>query len=70
MSVLEWLSEAKLGQYEEALVQGGGLMLSASRSVLYASDEEDFGQAARDAALELREAINTARREPASGGAH
>ena len=50
--------------------EGGGLMLSASRSVLYASDGEDFGAAARAAALELREAINTARREPGSGGLH
>ncbi len=52
--------------------QGGGLMLSASRSVLYASDGDDFARAARDAALELREAINAARREPtaeSSGGA-
>ena len=50
--------------------EGGGLMLSASRAVLYAADGEDFGAAARAAALELREAINTARREPGSGGLH
>jgi orotidine-5'-phosphate decarboxylase len=40
---------------------GGGLMLSASRAVLYASAGGDYAEAARAAADELRLAINVAR---------
>jgi orotidine-5'-phosphate decarboxylase len=42
---------------------GGGLMLSASRAVLYASSGADYAEAARAAALDLRDAINAARTE-------
>jgi orotidine-5'-phosphate decarboxylase len=38
--------------------RGQGLLVSASRSVLYASDGVDFAQAARAEALRLRDAIN------------
>jgi orotidine-5'-phosphate decarboxylase len=38
--------------------RGQGLLVSASRSVLYASDGADFAQAARAEALRLRDAIN------------
>lgn len=41
--------------------RGQGLLISASRSVLYASTEADFAQAARREALRLRDAINQAR---------
>jgi orotidine-5'-phosphate decarboxylase len=37
---------------------GTGLVISSSRAILYASGGEDFAQAARRAALDLREAIN------------
>jgi len=37
---------------------GNGLMISSSRAILYAGNGEDFAQAARAAALELRETIN------------
>jgi orotidine-5'-phosphate decarboxylase len=40
---------------------GDGLIINASRSVLYASRGADFAQAARDAAVQLREQINAAR---------
>jgi len=39
---------------------GGGLLVSASRSVIYASAGADFASAARAEAERLREAINTA----------
>ncbi len=42
--------------------RGAGMLISASRSVLYASAGEDFANAARAEALRLRDAINTARR--------
>lgn len=41
--------------------RGGGVLLSASRSVLYASGGEDFERAAADAARALRDAANAAR---------
>jgi orotidine-5'-phosphate decarboxylase len=41
--------------------RGQGLLVSASRSVLYASPGADFGQAARREALRLRDAINQQR---------
>ena len=40
--------------------QGAGLLINASRSVLYASKGKDFAQAARQAASELREQLNGA----------
>ncbi len=40
---------------------GIGPLINASRSILYASQHEDFDTAARKAALELREQINRAR---------
>lgn len=47
--------------------RGGGLLISASRSVLYASAGDDFATAARAEALRLRGAINE-RRQAAGGG--
>jgi orotidine-5'-phosphate decarboxylase len=41
---------------------GGGLVINASRSVLYASKDEDFAEAARREATSLRDQINSARR--------
>ena len=52
------------GGYLEASVaagvdaEGGGLLVSASRSVLYASSGDDFAEAARAEAARLRAAIN------------
>jgi len=40
---------------------GTGLMISSSRAILYAGNGEDFAQAARTAALELRDTINAFR---------
>ncbi|OOG36109.1 orotidine-5'-phosphate decarboxylase [Rhodanobacter sp. C06] len=37
---------------------GTGLMISSSRAILYAGSGEDFAQAARAAAMELRDTIN------------
>lgn len=51
--------EAAVGAAQNA--RGGGLIVNASRSVLYASDGADFAQAARHEAERLREAINAAR---------
>ncbi len=42
--------------------RGSGLVINASRSVLYASKGSDFAQAARAAAVELRDEINELRR--------
>ncbi len=41
--------------------EGAGMLISASRSVLYASSGDDFADAARAEALRLRDAINAAR---------
>lgn len=41
---------------------GAGLLVSASRSVLYAASSNDYAAAARAAAMRLRGAINAARR--------
>ena len=38
--------------------QGGGMLVSSSRAVLYASADEDFAAAARRVALETRDQIN------------
>ncbi|MBI2773915.1 MAG: orotidine-5'-phosphate decarboxylase [Chloroflexi bacterium] len=43
--------------------RGGGVLPSASRSVIYASDGRDFETAAAAAARELKESANTARSE-------
>ena len=43
------------------LEAGGGLIINASRSILYASSGEDFAIAARVAAMELRDSINAYR---------
>lgn len=40
---------------------GGGLLINAARGVIYAGTGPDFAQAARRAAIELRDAINQAR---------
>lgn len=40
---------------------GGGLVVTASRSVLYAGDEDDFRERARGSALRLRDEVNRAR---------
>ncbi len=53
----------------EALVKAGqtkdgkGLMINSSRAVLYASDGEDFAQAARRVALQTRDLINQYRHQ-------
>ena len=57
---------AQDGDIEEAVralmdSRGGGVLVNASRGVLYASDGPDFAQAARDEAARLRDAINRAR---------
>lgn len=40
---------------------GTGLLISASRSILYSGSEEDFAAAARNATLKLRDKINSQR---------
>ncbi len=47
--------------------RGQGLLISASRGVLYASSGRDFAQAARAEALRLRDAINRERASIAAG---
>lgn len=46
---------------------GTGLLVNASRSILYASAGEDFASAARSAAAVLREEINQYRPRPSGG---
>lgn len=46
--------------------RGYGMMINASRSILYASDQPDFAQAARKVAIETRDEINQARSKYAS----
>ncbi len=41
--------------------RGGGLIVSSSRGILYASSDENFASAARDATLKLRDQINASR---------
>jgi orotidine-5'-phosphate decarboxylase len=43
---------------------GLGPVVNASRSILYASGREDFCEAARAAAIQLRDEINTMRNQP------
>jgi orotidine-5'-phosphate decarboxylase len=45
---------------------GSGVIVNASRSVLYASSGADWQRAARDEAARLRSAINTARKQAAT----
>jgi len=42
--------------------KGTGIVINASRAILYASDKADFGQKATDVARKFRELINTYRR--------
>ena len=46
---------------------GTGLLVNASRSILYASAGDDFAEAARNAAATLREEINQYRPRPTGG---
>ena len=46
--------------------RGGGLVITSSRQVLYASRGNDFAQRARETALDLRDRINECRVEAAS----
>ena len=45
--------------------RGGGILISASRQVIYASKGPNFAERARDAALDLRNRINQCRAEAA-----
>ncbi|MDP6019581.1 MAG: orotidine 5'-phosphate decarboxylase, partial [Candidatus Latescibacteria bacterium] len=59
---------AQGGDLESAVVEGqlasgGGVIINASRSVIYASDGVDFQEAARNAALALHSDIKAARRQ-------
>ena len=38
--------------------QGGGMLISSSRAVLYASEDDDFAEAARVVAIQTRDEIN------------
>lgn len=63
---------AQGGSLQDALEAGldaerGGLVVSASRQVLYASDGDDFAQAARRQAQELRAAIEEHRQSAPAG---
>lgn len=57
---------AQGGDLEASVAAGatatGGLMVSSSRAVLYAGQGEDFASAARQVALETRDAIEACRR--------
>ena len=53
-------SAVRQGQF----ASGGGLLVNASRGVIYASDDSDFETAARRAAEALRAAINRFRSPP------
>ena len=57
---------AQGGDLEASVAAGatpaGGLMVSSSRAVLYAGDGDDFAAAARQVALETRDAIEACRR--------
>jgi orotidine-5'-phosphate decarboxylase len=57
---------AQQGDLEAAVrasldARGGGILVNASRGVLYASTATDFATAARNEAIRLRDAINAAR---------
>jgi orotidine-5'-phosphate decarboxylase len=53
---------AQGGDIEATVLAGrtgeGGMMINSSRAILYASDQDDFAEAARRAAIETRDAIN------------
>jgi len=58
---------AQGGDIEKAVrngrrADGRGLVINSSRGILYANQGEDFATAARRATLELRDAVNAARR--------
>jgi orotidine-5'-phosphate decarboxylase len=38
--------------------QGGGMLVSSSRAILYAGEGEDFAEKAREVALETRDEVN------------
>ncbi len=38
--------------------QGGGMLISSSRAILYAGDSEDFAAKARQVAIDTRDEIN------------
>ena len=64
---------AQGGDVESAVLYGdtpdsGGIIINASRSVIYASDGSDFQDAARRAAESLRDEIEAARHQPAPAG--
>lgn len=61
---------AQEGDLEGALqagldANGGGLLVSSSRGITYASSGPDFAEAARGAAIDLRDAVNALRQVPA-----
>jgi orotidine-5'-phosphate decarboxylase len=63
---------AQAGDVEAAVrngvdATGGGLLVSASRSILYAGGGADFADRAREATLKLRDLANSAR--PSKSGA-
>ena len=41
--------------------QGGGMLISSSRAIIYAGQKDDFADAARQAAIEIRNEINRRR---------
>ena len=58
---------AQAGDLEAAVqaaldAEGGGILVNASRGVLYAGTGGDYASAARAEAARLRDAINAARR--------
>ena len=64
---------AQGGDVESAVLYGdtpnsGGIIINASRSVIYASDGSDFQEAARRVAESLRDDIEAARHQPAPAG--
>jgi len=64
---------AQAGALEESVragidARGAGMLISASRGVIYASKGADFADAARAAALRLRDAIEAERRAIATPG--
>jgi orotidine-5'-phosphate decarboxylase len=56
---------AQGGDVEATVAAGktmdGGMMISSSRAILYASSGEDFAESARRVAIETRDAINSYR---------
>jgi orotidine-5'-phosphate decarboxylase len=57
---------AQAGDIEAAVAngldaQGGGLIVTASRSIIYAGGGADFAERAREAALKMRDSVNAVR---------